>query len=762
MIKKNLKIDLLIASFLGVFAILLVPAPLRGSVVIFLLISAFLNYKKNFKKSYFALNTLLYFGLLLTLIYSTNRTYGQSFVLETQISLLAFPLSFALLSDSIFRRLVSFEKLALLIFTGSTFLLSLLPFAWLLPPHNYNLKIFLHHYNGLLLSPDLKYFQIHPVYLGLAVGLSILVLIYLGLKNRTKKWQILYGMAILYFLILLILLAKRGVLFGLFFSSIGLFWFYRSRKLFAILITGFILSFVLALNFPKIQKRFTTIWQVSSIKNSSASKHLRIYKPAWHLFLKAPFFGHGLGSHKDLLIKQYETDGEKDLFKEGLNTHNQLMSFLIIGGLSLAMVFMLYWIGLFYKSLTTGEYFLIVILIFFTVSMLFENILERAQGVLIFALFISYFSRKSFIEKDLENQRKVKKIVLIGPLPPPVTGESQCNYFVLQSFQNNISYINTATPYFDEKVGGFDWKKVFFNLKKYFLGFYIFKGDIVYATIGQTFLGVLKFAPFFILSKISRKPIIIHIHGNNLGFQYEQLKGFKKALFKRIIQMATKAIVLSESLKTNLTPFLSNQQIRVLPNFVDPLFSDVSESILLRKDFKRLKIVFLSNLMTQKGIFELLKAFEILEQENFSYQAVLIGEIDERIKSSVFSQLKKLKHTTYKGPLYKTDKKLALLDSNLFILPSYREGQPLSIFEAMITGNLVITTPQPGITDLFNDKEVFYVPIKDVEALVKQIKKIGLNLSSLQTLSTNNHQKIKKHFTLEIFIQNLKHILYDF
>ncbi len=759
--ENSIKPFLLKTAFLSVFAILLIPAPLRGSVVIFFIVSAFLNHKTGFKTLYFILNSLIYFGLLITLFYSKNFSYGQSFVFETQAGLIAFPLAYALLSDSVFKALILYEKAAFISFIGSVFIISLLPFAWMFPPHNYNIQKFIHHYNGLLQSPDLTYLNIHPVYLALSVGVSILLLIYLILNSKTKKRIIIYSIALIYFSAILMLLSKRGVLLALFFSLIVFFWFYRTKKLFIIMISGLLLSIILAAGFPKLQKRITAIWQIDVEQNSSASKHFRIYKPAWHLFKKEPLFGHGLGSHKDLLIKQYQIDGEKDLFKEGLNTHNQLMSFLIIGGLVLITIYMLYLIGLFYKSLKTGNYFLIIILIYFTITMLFENILERAQGVLIFSLFISYLSRKSFMITDSKKQVMQQKILLIGPVPPPVTGESKCNYFVLQSFKNNITYINTSTPYFDEKVGQFGWKKVFFNLKKYYFSFKIIKSDIVYATIGQTFLGVLKFMPFFILAKISSKPIVIHIHGNNLRFQYQQLKGIKKILFKKNIQMASKAIVLSDSLKNNLTPFLNNKQINVLPNFIDPLFSDITEPIVLKKDFTKLKIIFLSNLMTQKGIFELLKAFEILEKEKFSYQAVLVGQIDNSIKNSVLSQINKLKYTTYKGPLYNNDKKQILLDSNLFILPSYREGQPLSIFEAMITGNLIITTPQPGITDIFNPNEIFYIPAKNIEALVKQIKKIGLNLSGLKQLSISNHQKIKHDFTPDKFIRDLKHILND-
>ncbi len=758
MLDKKLKFSLLVSAFLMLFGIIIIPAPLRGLVVIFFLISTFLNYQKSFKTTYFILNSLLYFGLILSLVYSKNKAYGSSFIFETQLALLILPLGFTILNDTVFKHLESYEKKALGIYTVSVFILSLIPFLWLLPPHHYSIAHWLHHYNGLLLSPDINGIKIHPVYLSINVGLSILILVYLMIQESDKKNQFLYSISLIYFLAIMFLLSKRGAFIGLFFGILSLFWFYRSKKTFLMISSGIFLMIILSINLPKMQKRLLNIQTAGSTTQTSASKHLRIYKPAWHLFKKAPFLGHGLGSHKTLLIQQYKKEGENDLYLEKLNTHNQLMSFLIIGGLFLGCVFIFYFLGLSYKAYQTKQYFLIVILIFFTISMLFENILERAQGVLIFTLFIAYFSRKTFSKDNLQNKHSIPKITLIGPLPPPVTGESQCNYFISKKWGEKMYNINTSTPYFDEKVGQFDWQKFYSYIKTYFLSYKILKADIVYATIGQTFLGVIKFIPFFILAKINRKPIVIHIHGNNLANQYHMQKGLKKIIFKKTIRLANTGIVLSESLKTNLLDFLASEQIKVLPNFVDPEFSDITKQDIYKKDFSKLKIIFLSNLMTQKGIFELLEALTIIEKEKIPYEAILAGEIDHRLKSSLLKIIENLKFTSYKGPLYGIDKKEALLSTNLFILPSYREGQPLSIFEAMAAGNLIITTPQPGITDLFSSHEIFYVSPKNVKALVDQIKDIHLNLNTHKSLSLQNHIVIKSNFTFEKFSLNLKHI----
>ena len=174
------------------------------------------------------------------------------------------------------------------------------------------------------------------------------------------------------------------------------------------------------------------------------------------------------------------------------------------------------------------------------------------------------------------------KILIIGPFPPPITGNSLVNSLVAQHLPQHypeieIDKINNAFPVLKEDLGQFSIRKVFFYLIQYLKIFKIINADKIYMAIGITFFGVLKYAPFIFFAKLLRKEIIVHVHSNHLWKQYELLQGIKKRIFHFILSKANKGIVLSSSLRRNLHPFLHQDKIYVLENFAEDFLFESSK-----------------------------------------------------------------------------------------------------------------------------------------------------------------------------------------
>ena len=144
----------------------------------------------------------------------------------------------------------------------------------------------------------------------------------------------------------------------------------------------------------------------------------------------------------------------------------------------------------------------------------------------------------------------MKKVLLIGPLPKPITGVSLANQVVVENLNKKkgykVNFVNTAFKKFDENLGGLSLSKAIFYLKLNIHCYKILNSDVVYITPGQTFYGLLKYMLFIVTSKILSKELIIHIHGNYVGSEYNSLKGIKKKLFKWLLSQTSKGIVLSE------------------------------------------------------------------------------------------------------------------------------------------------------------------------------------------------------------------------
>ena len=69
-----------------------------------------------------------------------------------------------------------------------------------------------------------------------------------------------------------------------------------------------------------------------------------------------------------------------------------------------------------------------------------------------------------------------------------------------------------------------------------------------------------------------------------------------------------------------------------------------------------------------------------------------------------------------------------LADAGVYVLPSYREGTPRSVLEAMSMGRPVITTDAPGCRETVEDGvNGFLVPVRDAEALAGAMEKFIQN-----------------------------------
>ena len=348
---------------------------------------------------------------------------------------------------------------------------------------------------------------------------------------------------------------------------------------------------------------------------------------------------------------------------------------------------------------------------------------------------------------------KQTKVLLVGPFPNPISGVSIANLKVEEILENHHEYIpgriNMSYPEFNDKVGAFSIKKLFFFIAINFKALRVFSFDNVYITPGQSFFGILKYALIILLSSLLGKEIIIHVHGNYLHQQYEVLSGIKKRIFKFLISRCKKGIVLSDSLLKNLNPVINPESIFVIPNFAD-------DNLLASNNEKsdQINIFYLSNLMEEKGIFQFLEAIEILNEKKIKFAAKIAGDIDATLKNDLLKRMDKINNLDYLGIVKGGEKQDLLSWGTLFVLPTFyrMEGQPISILEAYATSNLVLTTNHAGISDIFEDEiNGYYIEKQSATSIVQKIEFLNKNKPILKTIGVKNKRYAQTNFSQDIF-----------
>lgn len=142
----------------------------------------------------------------------------------------------------------------------------------------------------------------------------------------------------------------------------------------------------------------------------------------------------------------------------------------------------------------------------------------------------------------------------------------------------------------------------------------------------------------------------------------------------------------------------------------------------------QVRFLLIARLLVDKGVKEYVRAAEIILAKYPHVQFDLVGRIDTNPAAIAEHEIKSWVNSgtvNYWGEL--SDVRPAISASSIYVLPSYREGTPRTVLEAMAMGRPIITTDAPGCRETVSDGlNGFLVPVKSVDHLVKAMEKFIL------------------------------------
>jgi glycosyltransferase involved in cell wall biosynthesis len=249
------------------------------------------------------------------------------------------------------------------------------------------------------------------------------------------------------------------------------------------------------------------------------------------------------------------------------------------------------------------------------------------------------------------------------------------------------------------------------------------------------------------IAKLFNKKRIIHLHGAMFNIYYKKASSFEKFLIRYTFSDADCIIVLSNEWKQKLEPFCINEKIVIIPNTA-ALMQEKKYNEFILSNSPRI-ILFLGEIGYRKGIYDLIEALSYIKDLN-KFKALICGEGEAQ---KVLDKIRKYgleDKVELVGWVDGDEKKNLLQEAYLYILPSYHEGLPMSILEAMAAGTPVISTPVGGISDVVKEGiNGFLVPPGSPQMIADRIKKVLDNTALWEKFSKNAYNTIKSKFTLE-------------
>jgi len=286
---------------------------------------------------------------------------------------------------------------------------------------------------------------------------------------------------------------------------------------------------------------------------------------------------------------------------------------------------------------------------------------------------------------------------------------------VIQGYIDNGLFDNKKHTRIGSHAGENKWHDLYLFITAIFRLFYLCvveKNIILHCHMSYkgSFFRKLTFVT---IAKLFRHKTIVHLHGSEFKDYYAESSSFKKRVILWLINHVDEFVVLSDSWQVFIDD-ISGRRVMVINNYVD----------IEKYDVARIpgQILFLGAFIKRKGIYDLVNA---LKQVSSGCHLHLCGAGEDETVQSLIDDLSLSDSVTNHGWVNAKQKTQLLSECSVFILPSYNEGLPMVIIEAMACEIPVISTPVGGIPEvIIEGKTGYLVEPGDIDGISSKLNTV--------------------------------------
>lgn len=254
-------------------------------------------------------------------------------------------------------------------------------------------------------------------------------------------------------------------------------------------------------------------------------------------------------------------------------------------------------------------------------------------------------------------------------------------------------------------------------------------------------------------------PMVIHLHGGLYLFR-EKKPWIIDKMLKSVFSWPCSFIVLSKKEKDVIEKEYGTTNVEVLPNCVDLTDAKTFE----RENYndETLHVLYLGRIEPNKGVDYMLSAAEKLKKRGVKFILHVAGK--DQCKDYYVSLFQEClgENFVYEGIVTGVKKTELLKKCQVFLLPSFYEGLPMSLLEGMSFGEVPIVTNVGSIGEVVDDMaNGLFVKVKDDDSIVDAIIRLDGDRESLRKLSNKAQMTIMEIFSPEEYIEQLNLIYHN-
>lgn len=357
-----------------------------------------------------------------------------------------------------------------------------------------------------------------------------------------------------------------------------------------------------------------------------------------------------------------------------------------------------------------------------------------------------------------------KKILFFLKVPPPVTGATLMNDRVVQSqyLQERfdistipVSYANSVSD-----IGSFRIKKGFLFINIYFKLLFelIFKKpDLVYFQISPLGKPFFRDCLFVFLIKAFRVDILYHLRAK--GIKNEASSIWKRKLYSYIFK-SEHVICLAKANTSDIEDVYSGE-VYIVNNGIPDI--DKSMYNVPCENCNKARILFLSNLLIEKGIIDFLDSLEIISEMGLSFVGIIIGAESDLSKNQLTEEIRNRnlsEQVSYLGPKYDEEKHKIISDSDIVVFPTKMNETFGNVnLEAMQHSKPIISTNIAAIPEIIDDGvNGFIVNPGSPSEIADRVKVLIVNHQKRIEFGKRGREKYEAKYTLKHFERRMAEV----
>jgi glycosyltransferase involved in cell wall biosynthesis len=249
---------------------------------------------------------------------------------------------------------------------------------------------------------------------------------------------------------------------------------------------------------------------------------------------------------------------------------------------------------------------------------------------------------------------------------------------------------------------------------------------------------------YLVMAKLCGVRVVLQKHGGSL--REFSGGGLFAAFVRATLRLADAIVVLSRAELAEYRERLPGKNVLLLPNGIDlgPLPERGAPSR------EPVRAIYIGRLAPRKGLDEILDAFSLLQGKNVARLVIAGSGPDEAALKARVQSLGLDEDVRFAGPAYGEHKARLLRESDLLLLPSYSEGLPYALLEAMAAGVVPVVTRVGAIPDVVEEGvHGAFVPLREAGPIAGAIAALAADRALLLRMSAACRRRVAAEYSIE-------------